>query len=278
MRNYTYEPVKIMLIASIMFLGVLTCTMFASSVNTNASVTDSVATHSQQNMPLVIITISPSTSTATEVVYTTTDAYTERELHEMVMSVIREAETTDAPITEEPETTELIETTETTKSHADILEEQYFSVFSWQKYNGDFDKERLVYLADLCEVYDVPLELMLSIICAESSFSSTEINKVSSASGYCQIIQSTAEWVYENLLKRGDYDVKNHRTIMTTDWKLNLELGCRLVQWLYEQNNESWTATVCKYYGSYSQTDNLRYLNKVNEKMNELFDMNVSDM
>jgi hypothetical protein len=156
------------------------------------------------------------------------------------------------------------------------LEEIYKSVFDWQVYGGDFGIEQLYFLKDQCDKYDIPMEIMLSLICTESSFRSDAKAKTTSASGYCQIIKSTAEWIYEDKLRYGEYDVNNHVTIMTTNWKLNIEISCRLMHCLYHSNGKSWETAV-KYYFSKTDSGNITYLNTVNAHMNELFDMSVSD-
>ena len=157
------------------------------------------------------------------------------------------------------------------------LEEQYASVFAWQVYTGDFGVDQLYYLNEQCEKYDIPMEIMLSIICTESSFRSYVKASTSSASGYCQVIKGTAKWVYEDLLKYGTYDVDNHTEIMTTNWRLNMEISCRLMYCLYWNSNQSWESAVQKYYGGGTEA-NLIYLNKVNSNMMDLFNITIADI
>ena len=156
------------------------------------------------------------------------------------------------------------------------LEDKYSSVFEWQVYTGDFDIEQLYYLETQCSKYEIPMEIMLAIICTESSFRSYAQASTSSASGYCQIIKGTAKWVYEDLLKYGTYDTDVHRERMTTDWELNIELGCRLLYCLYWNSNASWESAIQKYYGGGTEA-NLIYLNKVNSNMFDLFGMTTSN-
>lgn len=158
------------------------------------------------------------------------------------------------------------------------LEDKYTSVFKWQVYCGDFGVDQLYYLKDQCDKYEIPIEIMLSIICTESSFRSNATASTSSAAGYCQIIKGTAKWVYEDLLKYGDYDINNHTEIMTTNWKLNIELSCRLMYCLYWNSNQSWESAIQKYYGSGSDEANLTYLNRVNTNMFDLFGITISDI
>jgi hypothetical protein len=189
--------------------------------------------------------------------------------------------TTDSTSNTTIETTSTTETTivENEFNPVEIsLEEKYSSVFAWQVYGGDFGVEHLYFLNEQCEKYDIPMELMLAIICTESGFRSNAKASTSSASGYCQIIKSTAKWIYEDKLHYGTYDVNNHREIMCTNWKLNIEISCRLMKCLYANNSQSWEKAVKKYYGSTSESANSTYLNKVNSNMSELFDMTTIDL
>ena len=157
----------------------------------------------------------------------------------------------------------------------DELNTKYRSVFDWQKYCGDFESEQLYYLNDQCKKYDIPIEIMLALICTESGFQSDATSGVSSAAGYCQVIRSTAEWVYEDLLQYGQYNTTNHTKIMTTNWKLNIEIGCRLMYQLY-RGYGSWELAIQRYYGSDTES-NLVYLDKVNSNMYELFGKMTND-
>ena len=157
------------------------------------------------------------------------------------------------------------------------LSEKYASVFDWQKYCGDFGEDQLYFLNTQCEKYNIPMEIMLSLICTESGFRSTAKASSSSASGYCQVIKGTAKWVYEDLLKYGKYDTTQHTEIMTTNWKLNIEISCRLMYSLYHNNGQSWENAIRKYYGSTTASENDKYLNKVNTNMCELFNLTTAN-
>ena len=154
------------------------------------------------------------------------------------------------------------------------LEDKYASVFAWQTSISDFGTEQLYFLKEQCDKYEIPMEIMLSIICNESSFRSYAVSDSDTgAAGYCQITTKAGEWVYESLLKYGEYDTENHVNIMTTDWRLNIEMGCRIIYCWYWNSNESWEGAVKRYYG---RSDDW-YLNRINSCMNELFGMTVAD-
>ena len=158
-----------------------------------------------------------------------------------------------------------------------ILETVYSSVFKWQIYNGDFETEQLYVLEKYCNLYDIPIEIMLSVICCESSFTSTVLSDYSTAAGYCQILGSTAKWIYEEKLKYGEYDIDNHDEIMTTNWELNIELGCYLMRFNYDYHGNTWESALKRYHGSKIPEQNEKYLNKINTRMDELFNMGISD-
>lgn len=154
---------------------------------------------------------------------------------------------------------------------------EYNSVYLWQVYGGDFGEDQLAFLQEQCSKYNIPMEIMLSIICTESGFRSNAQSKISSASGYCQVIKGSAKWVYEDLLKYGTYDIENHSTIMTTNWKLNIEIGCRIIYCWYWNCDESWELAIRRYHGG-SVDDMDTYLNTVNRHMFELFGLTVTDL
>jgi soluble lytic murein transglycosylase-like protein len=121
------------------------------------------------------------------------------------------------------------------------------------------------------------MELMLAIISYESSFVSSAISDESTASGYCQIVRNTAEYIYENVIDYGEYDVNNHEYIMTTDWELNLELGCALMRYNRDQN-WSWDYAIYDYHGSSDETENADYFQYINTRLYKLFGISVCDL
>ena len=98
----------------------------------------------------------------------------------------------------------------------------------------------------------------------------------SSAAGYCQITRGTAKWIYEDKLHYGEYDEENHIELMTTNWKLNIELSCRLMYCWYWNFNESWTNALEAYHGG-TGAQNSAYIGRFNNRMTELFGMTLSD-
>ena len=163
----------------------------------------------------------------------------------------------------------------------DTLEKMYTSIAAWQSLNGesDFTFEHLCMLKLCCDKYNVPLEIMLSIICGESSFISTAVSdEGSSASGYCQIIERSAEWMYETVLEYGTYDADKHQYIMTTDWCLNFEIGCAIMRYNYDTYYNSWEYAIKMYHGHWDPYVNELYFQYINTKMYELFGANFYEI
>ncbi len=195
------------------------------------------------------------------------------------------SETTDTSNTRNPSTTENTttqntntQTPETTPSLSEQLDVKYAAVYEWQKWydDQDFGSEQMLYLYECCQTYDIPMEFMLALIATESSFRSGAEASTSSATGYCQVTKGTAEWVYEDLLRRGTYDVDNHRELMK-NWKLNMDISTKLVSWLYNRWG-SYEMAAQRYYGSTSDSANAAYADRIDVRMTELFNMTIADI
>lgn len=174
-----------------------------------------------------------------------------------------------------------IENSKTTESSTIVntvvektLEEKYASIFDYQVYGGDFGVEQLYYLNAQCEKYNIPVEIMLSIICAESTFESSAKSPISSASGYCQVLVGSAKWVYEDLLNYGIYDVSEHTKTMSNNWKLNIEMGCVILDFFYNYYDQSWVTAVREYHGGSIEEENAYHI-RVNSLMCELFNTSI---
>lgn len=176
-------------------------------------------------------------------------------------------------------TAPIVSTTEFTMNYHN-LEKAYSSIFDWMSDNKkcDFGIDQLYTLAGYCEKYEVPMELMLSIISVESGFVSTALSDYSTAAGYCQIIRGTAEGYYEDKLGYGDYDIYNHDYIMTTNWELNMELGCAIMKDNYDNNYGSWEHAIYAYHGSSDAGKNAEYFQHINTRLYELFGISVHEI
>lgn len=179
--------------------------------------------------------------------------------------------------TTKPDTT-IPDTTTPTPTLSEQLDAKYAAVYEWQKWydDQDFGSEQMLYLYECCQTYDIPMEFMLALIATESSFRSGAQASTSSATGYCQVTKGTAEWVYEDLLRRGTYDIDNHRELMK-NWKLNMDISTKLVSWLYNRWG-SYEMAAQRYYGSTDSVANAAYADRIDARMTELFGMTIADI
>jgi len=76
--------------------------------------------------------------------------------------------------------------------------------------------------------YDLPLEIVFAVIHTESRFR-PEVRSHASAAGLMQLMPATAAWAAENV---GMSDYNEERI---TEPRVNIELGCWYLNWLYGQ-------------------------------------------
>ena len=147
------------------------------------------------------------------------------------------------------------------------LKEKYSYAITYSEKNpkADFGLKELVFLNNLCKDYGIPIEVMLAIYEKESSFCSFAKNKTSTATGYGQLINSTAKSMYEKFLKLGTYDINNHR-VLACDKELNMKLSCRLIKYNIDSYGTLRKA-VERYYGHPDQSLCVSYANDISKKM-----------
>lgn len=141
----------------------------------------------------------------------------------------------------------------------------YAITYSAKNANADFGIKELIFLDNLCKEYEIPIEIMLAIYEKESSFYSLAKNTTSTATGYGQLINSTARSMYENYLNLGAYDISNHRSI-ACDKELNIRLSCRLMKYNIDSYGSLWTA-VERYYGHPNQSLCAAYARDISRMM-----------
>lgn len=147
------------------------------------------------------------------------------------------------------------------------LRDKYSNTINYNNPNSDFGLNELVYLNDVCNEYNVPISIMLAIFEKESGFRSTAKNSSSTATGYGQLINTTAQSMYERFLKLGIYDISNHRTL-ACDKKLNILMATRLMKYNLDMYCTKWKA-VERYYGSGDEAANYAYASDINSRMNK---------
>ena len=131
--------------------------------------------------------------------------------------------------------------------------------------NQDFGLDELLFLYNTCKKYNVPIEIMLAIYEKESGFYSLAKNKTSTATGYGQLIDSTAKSIYENYLKLGYYDKSKHRELCV-DKKLNIQLSVRLMKYNIDSYKSNWKA-VERYYGHSDSSLCYNYASDIDKRM-----------
>jgi hypothetical protein len=131
----------------------------------------------------------------------------------------------------------------------------------------DFGLNELLFLYNTCNEYNVPIEVMLAIYEKESRFYSLAKNKTSTATGYGQLIDSTAKSIYENFLKLGTYDISKHRELCC-DKELNIKLSVRLMRYNIDSCGTIRKA-VESYFGHSDMSLRYLYANDINKRMSK---------
>jgi hypothetical protein len=131
----------------------------------------------------------------------------------------------------------------------------------------DFGLNELLFLSNTCKEYNVPIEIMLAIYEKESGFYSLAKNTTSTATGYGQLIDSTAKSIYENFLKLGTYDKSRHRELCV-DKQLNIKLSVRLMRYNIDSYGTYWKA-VEQYYGNANKSLCYEYASDINKRMSK---------
>ena len=131
----------------------------------------------------------------------------------------------------------------------------------------DFGLNELLFLYNTCNEYKVPIEIMLAIYEKESGFYSLAKNTTSTATGYGQLIDSTAKSIYEKFLNLGSYDISRHRELCI-DKQLNIKLSVRLMKYNIDSYKSHWKA-VERYYGHSDQSLCYTYAKDVSRRMSK---------
>lgn len=121
----------------------------------------------------------------------------------------------------------------------------------------DITYEQLKTVEQLCKEKDIDTDLILSICMVESSGTENAKNGSSTARGYGQILSGTGEYVYEKLMKAGNYD---HSLAYNGD--LNLKMVIEYIDYLDERNSSLY-GVIENYRGDPSDLDN--YITKLDK-------------
>ena len=127
--------------------------------------------------------------------------------------------------------------------------------------------KELLYLDSICQEYGISTAVMLAIYEKESTFYSLAKNPTSGATGYGQLIASTAKSIYERYLKEGTYDTFKHYQLASNK-ELNIRLSCRLMKYNLDSYGNYWTA-VERYFGHRDAGKRYAYAADINNKMSK---------
>lgn len=145
-----------------------------------------------------------------------------------------------------------------------LLKSKYSAALQYSP-KQDFGLTELLFLYETCNEFNVPIEIMLAIYEKESSFYSLAKNKSSTATGYGQLIESTAKSIYEKYLKLGTYNTSKHRELCSNK-ELNIKLSVRLMKYNIDSYGTNWKA-VERYYGHSDQSLCYAYASDINKRM-----------
>ena len=155
-------------------------------------------------------------------------------------------------------------------TRSELYDKYEYAILDNQNQRTDITYDQLQTAEDLCEKNGVDIDYLLSTIMVESNGISSAKSKISSATGYGQLINGTAKYVYEVLMENGK-GTYNHS--MALDGDLNLEMTTEYIAFL-QDNSDNMNTVITKYRGmsdtSYVSKVN-SYLSKVGKSVETLY-------
>ena len=125
----------------------------------------------------------------------------------------------------------------------DDIKEEFDYVISKKGYHMNI--ENVFYLIDTANKYDLDPHFIIGLYQLESGFNPNASNSKSTARGYGQFLHSTAKWVYEDILKKGEY----YSHDLAFDPEINIELTCAYLNYLMEQTDGDYMKSLLLYNG-----------------------------
>ena len=181
------------------------------------------------------------------------DLYTENESNIQELASIKESV---QPIMEINETLseqnqQLIEQADTYKAaveeyqHRNELYDKYsYAIVRKNGSRTDLTYDQVETIESLSQEKGIDTDLVLSILMTESNGKEKASNPTSTARGYGQILANTGEFIYEKLLKRGNYD---HSMAFNGD--LNVEMMVTYLDYLERKDGGRLYTTIERYRG-----------------------------
>lgn len=150
------------------------------------------------------------------------------------------------------------------KNRAELYDKYEFALF-YDDSRTDINYEYISSLEEMAAEKDYGLDsvvLTLAIIMTESHGKADADNPSSSASGFGQLLDSTARFTYEELLNHGKGTYKKEYVF---DPKLNLYMTITYINYLAKENNYNPMATIDDYRG-FHDTEYLRMVQSYLDK------------
>lgn len=156
----------------------------------------------------------------------------------------------------------------------ELFDKYEYAVMDKYENRTDITYDQLITLEELVQEYPInDVDLILSMIMAESRGIETAQNSESTAKGYGQLLDSTAKYCYDELLNYDDITMIGYTYDMALDGDLNIEMMVAYINYLYESNGCSVEAAINSYRGcndsSYKYTIN-SYLSNNNKNINTI--------
>lgn len=139
------------------------------------------------------------------------------------------------------------------------LYDKYEYAIEYDGERTDITYDQLKTGIDICKENNIDPNLLFSIIMTESHGIETAKNSESTATGYGQVLQGTAKYVYENLLENGDGTFKSS---MLKDGETNIEITATYIAYLRDN-----TSTVKELIAGYRGENNEEYYNTIVAKL-----------
>ncbi len=140
--------------------------------------------------------------------------------------------------------------------------------------HGDLDEEKIKYIIDKSIQHELDPKIIFTLIFSESSFNSQNKSKNSneSASGYGAITRDAASFVIVNLNKgQYDYSFEEHRQMMTSNWKLNIDITVQLFDHYYDLYDSDKIFNAFSRYHGGSTENNRKYYDAMEANHKYLF-------
>lgn len=132
---------------------------------------------------------------------------------------------------------------DTFRNRAELYDKYEYVLF----YDGkrtDMTYNLVAYGEDIMKKENIDPNMLFGLVMVESSGKEKAQNSTSSARGFCQLIDTTAKSLYENVLKRGSY-----RHDYAFNGYINLELGAKLISGNMKQYRGNTYTTIQLYRG-----------------------------